>query len=56
MNNVTLFILQMSLTDSKVITYFLSGHGDLTQEEFNIHYVPQITKILKETQNVRFIY
>ena len=29
------------------MTYFVSGHRDLTQEEFNEHYVPLIDKVLK---------
>ena len=30
------------------MTYFVSGHRDLTQEEFNEHYVPLIDKVLRE--------
>lgn len=30
------------------MTYFISGHRDLTQEEFNEHYIPLIDKVLKE--------
>ena len=28
--------------------YFVSGHRDLTQEEFNEHYIPLIDKVLRE--------
>lgn len=30
------------------MTYFVSGHRDLTQEEFNEHYIPLIDRVLKE--------
>ena len=30
------------------MTYFISGHRDLTQEEFNEHYAPCIYQIILE--------
>lgn len=37
------------------MTYFISGHRDLTQEEFNIHYVPLIEKIITNDINTEFV-
>ena len=35
--------------------YFVSGHRDLTQEEFDEHYIPLIDKVLKEDIWAEFI-
>ena len=35
--------------------YFVSGHRDLTQEEFNEHYIPLIETVLKEDIWAEFI-
>lgn len=32
-------------------TYFISGHLDLTLEEFNIHYIPLINKAIEENSS-----
>ena len=32
-------------------TYFISGHGDLTHEEFTEHYVPEIDEAIEEGAN-----
>lgn len=36
-------------------TYFISGHLNLTQDEFNVYYVPQIEKALMESSS-KFIF
>ncbi len=35
-------------------TFFISGHRDITPEEFNEHYVPAIDKALSE-KNITFV-
>ena len=35
--------------------YFVSGHRDLTKEEFEEHYVPLIQKVIKEDSWVEFV-
>lgn len=35
--------------------YFVSGHRDLTREEFEEHYVPLIQKVIKEDSWVEFV-
>jgi hypothetical protein len=37
------------------MTYFISGHRDLTQEEFNEHYAPILEKVLKEDWDCNFV-
>ena len=37
------------------MTYFISGHRDLTQEEFNEHYAPILEKVLKEDWDCHFV-
>lgn len=37
------------------MVYFVSGHRDLTQEEFDLHYKPVIRKVTKETLPVSFV-
>ena len=37
------------------MTYFISGHRDLTQEEFDKHYAPILEKVLKEDWNCDFV-
>lgn len=37
------------------MTYFVSGHRDLTQEEFNEHYIPLIDKVIKEDVWAEFV-
>ena len=37
------------------MTYFISGHRDLTQEEFNEHYAPILEKVLKEDWGCHFV-
>lgn len=37
------------------MTYFISGHRDLTQEEFNEHYVPTLENILKKNPMANFV-
>ena len=37
-----------------MLTYFVSGHLDLTKEEFNVHYVPCLREALKQN-NVSFV-
>lgn len=32
-------------------TFFICGHGDLTEEEFNKYYMPKINNALKEDSN-----
>lgn len=39
----------------KDITYFISGHRDLTNEEFEKYYVPLINQVLNGNPNSRFI-
>ena len=41
--------------NTKWITYFISGHRDITQEEFDMHYVPAIEAAISEVTNCRFI-
>jgi hypothetical protein len=40
---------------TKDITYFVSGHRDLTNEEFEKYYVPLINQVLNDNPNSRFI-
>ena len=35
--------------------YFVSGHRDLTQEEFNIYYIPQIKKVITQDITASFV-
>lgn len=35
--------------------YFISGHGDLTQIEFNNYYVPVLDDILRTDKNAEFV-
>ncbi len=35
--------------------YFISGHRDLTGEEFNKYYVPVLDKIIEEDRNCKFV-
>ena len=35
--------------------YFVSGHRDLTQEEFNKYYIPLIQKVINEDTQAEFI-
>ena len=37
------------------MTYFVSGHRDLTQEEFNEHYIPLIDRVIKEDPWAEFV-
>lgn len=37
-------------------TYFISGHLDLTQEEFDQHYVPLLDKVIKEEPMATFVF
>lgn len=39
----------------KFITYFISGHRDLTENEFEYHYIPLIQKALSDTPNALFV-
>lgn len=35
--------------------YFISGHLDLTEEEFITHYIPKIDAALQSKQNIAFV-
>jgi hypothetical protein len=35
--------------------YFISGHRDLTEVEFNTHYVPILNKVLEDDPYARFV-
>ena len=37
------------------MTYFISGHRDLTQEEFVKHYIPTLENILKNDPMANFV-
>jgi hypothetical protein len=37
------------------MTYFISGHRDLTQEEFDKHYIPTLENILKQDPMADFV-
>lgn len=37
------------------MTYFISGHTDLSYEEFEEHYVPILCKIFSEDRNPEFV-
>lgn len=37
------------------MTYFISGHRDLTQEEFDKHYAPVLKKVLQSDWNCEFV-
>lgn len=37
------------------MNYFISGHRDLTQEEFNTYYKPKIDHVIANDQNYLFI-
>ena len=36
-------------------TYFISGHGNVTEEEFQEHYVPQLRQVLSDSFETRFV-
>jgi hypothetical protein len=38
-----------------VTTYFISGHLDVTMDEFREHYAPRIAKILAEDPDAAFV-
>ena len=35
--------------------YFISGHRDITEEEFKKHYVPLLVEILDSNRYARFV-
>lgn len=35
--------------------YFISGHRDITEEEFNKHYVPLLVEILNSNRYASFV-
>lgn len=35
--------------------YFISGHRDLTKEEFEQHYIPQISKVMDVDSRANFV-
>lgn len=37
------------------MTYFISGHRDLTQFEFDKYYIPKISKVLDDDPNADFV-
>lgn len=37
------------------MVYFISGHRDLTQEEFETHYIPLISTVMDEDPNADFV-
>ena len=37
------------------MVYFISGHRDLTQEEFDIHYAPLIDDIMRNDVFTEFV-
>ena len=37
------------------MTYFISGHRNITSEEFVEHYLPQIFNVIKEDPNAKFV-
>ena len=41
--------------DEKWITYFISGHGDITEEEFERNYKPVIENAISEMPNCKFV-
>lgn len=41
--------------DYKNVTYFISGHREITQEEFEFNYIPLIELALSNTPNARFV-
>lgn len=46
---------QKEESNDKLITYFISGHRDLTQNEFDYYYIPLIDYALLETPNAKFV-
>lgn len=36
-------------------TYFISGHRDITKDEFDAFYVPAIEALIEETEDIRFV-
>ena len=44
----------MDMVDVKVCIFFISGHIDLEEDEFNIHYKPKIDEALLNPQS-RFV-
>lgn len=41
--------------DDSLKTYFISGHVDLTENEFEYYYIPLINEALNETPDAKFI-
>ena len=41
--------------NDKLNTYFISGHRNLTENEFEFYYIPYINYILSENPNAKFI-
>lgn len=41
--------------DETLNTYFISGHRDITENEFEYYYIPLINEALSETPNAKFI-
>lgn len=37
------------------MNYFISGHRDLTEDEFNIYYKPKIDDVIRRDKNATFI-
>ena len=36
------------------MTYFISGHRDITEQEFKEHYIPQINRVLELDKYAHF--
>lgn len=46
---------QKEESDDKFITYFISGHRNLTENEFEYYYIPLIHQALEETPDAKFV-
>lgn len=56
--NIQELIEEMNQKDEnneKFITYFISGHRDLTLTEFEYYYIPLIHQAFEETPNAKFV-
>jgi len=43
------------VNDDKYITYFISGHRDITEPEFEFNYIPMINYALSKTPDAKFV-
>lgn len=55
MNNILTELNERDEINDKCNTYFISGHRDLTENEFEFYYIPIINQIISENSEAKFI-